>query len=47
MRPSEENADLPDFTLDRAYLLLLEVYRDFTHHNNGPHLDGVIADDAI
>ena len=45
--PPEENADLPDFTLDRAHLLLQEVYRDFPHHNDGLHLDGGVADDAI
>ena len=44
--PPEENTDLPEFTLERAHLLLQEVYRDFPHHNDGLHLDGGVADDA-
>ena len=45
--PLEENADLPDFTPEHAHLLLQEFYGDFPHHNDGSHLDGVVADDAI
>ena len=44
--PREENADLPGFNLERAYLLLQGVYGYFLHHNNGTHLDGGIADKA-
>ena len=29
------------------HLLLREVYGDFPHHNDGSHLDGGVADDAI
>ena len=39
--PSEENSDLPDFTPERAHLLLREVYGDFPHHNNGSHDDAI------
>ena len=42
--PPEENMDLPDFTLDRAHLLLQEVYGDFPHHNDGLHLDSLGLD---
>ena len=45
--PPEENAELPGFTLERAHLLLQGVYGDFPHHNDGSHLDGGIADDAL
>ena len=45
--PPEENSDLPDFAPESAHLLLQEVYGYFPHHNNGLHLDGGIADDAI
>ena len=47
MPPPEENADLPDFTPDHAHLLLQEVSADFPHHNDGSHLDGVVADKFI
>ena len=45
--PPEENAVLPDFTLERAHLLLREVYGDFPHHNNRSHLDGGVTYDAL
>ena len=45
--PPEENADLPEFTPERAHLLLREVYEDFPHLNNGSHLDGGVADNAL
>ena len=45
--PPEENADLPDFTPERAHLLLREVNVDFPHQNNGSPLDGVVGDDTI
>ena len=45
--PLEENADHPDFTPERAHLLLQGVYGDFLHHNDGSHLDGGVADDAL
>ena len=38
--------DLPDFTPERAHLLLREVYGDFPHHNNESHLDGGVTGDA-
>ena len=44
--PPEENADLTGFTPERAHLLFQGVYGDFSHHNNGAHLDGGITDDA-
>ena len=47
MPPPEENADLPDFTPERAHLLLQEVYGNFPHHNVGSHLDGGVADVAL
>ena len=31
----EENADLPEFTPERARLLLQVFYEDFPHHNGG------------
>ena len=40
----EEGADLPDFALDRAHLLLREVYGDLTHNNDGSHLDRGVGD---
>ena len=43
----EENADLPEFTPERAHLLLHGVYGDFPHHNNGSHLEGGVVDDAL
>ena len=45
--PPEENADLPDFTPERANLLLQGVYGEYLHHNNGSHLDGGFVDEAI
>ena len=45
--PPEENADLPNFTPERAHLLLQGVYGDFPYHNNGSHLDGGVMDGAI
>ena len=45
--PPEENADLLGFTPECAHLLLQGVYGDFPHHNDGSHLDGGIADDAV
>ena len=45
--PLEENADLPDFTSDRMYLLLQEVYGDCPNHNDGLHLDGGVKNNAI
>ena len=45
--PPEDNADLRDFTPDRAHLLLQEVYGDFPHQNDGLNLDEGVADDAI
>ena len=43
----EENAGLPVFTPECAHILLQGVYGDFPHHNDGSHLDGGVADDAI
>ena len=45
--PPEENADLPGFILERAHMLLQEVNGDLLHHNNGSHLDGLVADNAL
>ena len=47
LSPPEENADLPDFTPERAHLLLQEVYGDFPHHNDELHLDGGVEDNSI
>ena len=47
LSPPEENSDLLDFTPERVHLLFWGVYGDFPHHNNGSHLDGEVADDAI
>ena len=47
LTPPEENAYLPDFTPERAHLFLWEFYGDFPHQNDGSHLDGEVADDAI
>ena len=47
LSPSEENADLPDFTPGSVHLFLREVYGDFQHHNDGLHLNGGVADEAI
>ena len=41
--PPEENADLPDFIPECAYLLLEEVYGE----NAGSHLDREVANKAI
>ena len=45
--PLEENAHLPDFNPERVHLLLQGVYGDYLHSNDGSHLDGGVADDAI
>ena len=45
--PLEEKADLPVFTPEHVHLLLQKVYGDFLHHNDGSHLEGGIADDAL
>ena len=45
--PLEENTDLSEFNLERAQLLLRLFYGDYLHQNNGSHLDGGVADDAI
>ena len=48
MCPSpEENADLPDFTPERAHLLLKGVYGDFPHNNDGSHLNGGFEDNDL
>ena len=47
VHPSEENVDLPDFTSERAHLVLQGVYGDLPHHNNGLHLVGGGADNTI
>ena len=44
--PQEKGEYLLYFTLEFAQLLLQEIYGDFLHHNDGLHLDGVIADNA-
>ena len=43
----EENEDLPDFSPERAHLLLQGVYAYFLHHNNRLHLDGRVLYDAV
>ena len=43
----EEGADLPGSTPPKAHELLLEVYADHLHQNNGIQLDGGVADDAL
>ena len=45
--PQEEGIYLTYFALERAPLLLREVYGDFPHHNDGSHLDGGVLDDAL
>ena len=45
--PSEENADLPNFSPECAHLFFREVYGYSPHHNNGSHLDGGVTDDTI
>ena len=45
--PPEENADLPDFTLVCAHMLLQGVYGEFLHHKYGLHLDWEVTRDAI
>ena len=45
--PPEENAELPGFSPESAHRLLKGVYGDFPHQNDGSHLDGGIADDAV
>ena len=47
MPPPEENADLNDFTPERAHLLLRGVYVDYPHNNDGSHLDRGVPDNAI
>ena len=47
LAPPGENVDLPDFTPERAHLLLQEVYGEYPHHNDGSHLKGGVADGAI
>ena len=47
MPPPEEDANLPGFTPERAHLFFQGVYGDFPHHNDGSHLDGGIADNAV
>ena len=47
MPPPEENTDLPRFHPEHANLLLQEVYIDFSHHNDGAHLDEGIEDNTI
>ena len=47
MPPPEKNADLSNFTPERAHLLLQGVYGDFPYHNYEFHLDGGVADYAI
>ena len=37
--PPEENADLPGYTHERAYLVLQGFYGDFPHHKDRSHLD--------
>jgi hypothetical protein len=41
------NSDLPNHQLTEADLQFEEVYGDHVHDNDGTHLDGGIADDAL
>ena len=43
----EECAELKGFTPFQAHELLLEVYVDHLHHNNGMHLDKGVVNEAI
>ena len=43
----EDNTDLPYFTPERAHLLLKGIYRYYSHHKDGSHLDGRVTDHAI
>ena len=47
MPPLEENADLPNFTPESVHLMLQGIYGDYPHQNEGSHLDGGVADNAI
>ena len=44
--PPEENEDLPDFTPERAHLLLREIYGYLPHPSDGSHLDRGVTDNA-
>ena len=39
--------ELPKFTPSMAYLLLVRVYVDHSHHKNGSHLDRGVQDDSV
>ena len=38
----KDNAELPEFYTSRLYLLLVEIYGDHPHHNNGTHMYGIV-----
>ena len=43
----EEGAYLLGYCLNPAYQIIWVVYGDHLNHNNGNHLDGDMADDAV
>ena len=43
----EEGANLLGFTPSYAHVLLVEMYGDFLHNNDGMHLYGIVSDDTI
>ena len=45
--PPEENTDLPDFSPERAHLLLRGFYGYFLDHNDVLHLDRGVTEDTI
>ena len=45
--PPKENADLSEFTPERAHILFQEVYGAFPCHNKGSYLDGGVEENAI
>ena len=45
--PMEEVANLPELALYRYHNLLVELYGDHLHHNNGTHLDRGAAANSL
>ena len=45
--PQKYGTNLPDFEPSRVHLLFQGVYGYHLHHNNGLHLDGVVAYNTV